>query len=132
MTNEGLVKPIDILLVEDNMGDARLTAEALKDARVLNRLHHVTNGEEALTYLRQEIPHQATAGPDLILLDLNMPRMDGREFLVHIKADESLRRIPIIVLTTSEAEEDVLRSYDLHANAYVTKPVRFDQFLSVS
>lgn len=131
MTTEVMATPIEILLVEDSLGDARLTQEALKNARVINRMNHVTNGVKALAYLRREAAYEAMPRPDLILLDLNMPRMDGRELLAIVKDDESLKRIPIIILTTSEAEEDILRSYDLRANAYITKPVGFDQFLAV-
>ena len=121
---------IEILLVEDNLGDARLTQEALRDSRVLNCLNHVKDGVEALAYLRQERAYADVARPDLILLDLNLPRMDGRELLAIVKEDPAFRRIPAVVLTTSQAEEDILRSYELRANAYVTKPVAFAEFLS--
>ena len=121
---------IEILLVEDNLGDARLTQEALRDSRVLNCLNHVKDGVEALAYLRQERAYADVARPDLILLDLNLPRMDGRELLAIVKEDPAFQRIPVVVLTTSQAEEDILRSYELRANAYVTKPVAFDEFLS--
>ncbi len=121
---------IEILLVEDNLGDARLTQEALRDSRVLNCLNHVKDGVEALAYLRQERAYADVARPDLILLDLNLPRMDGRELLAIVKEDPAFQRIPFVVLTTSQAEEDILRSYELRANAYVTKPVAFDEFLS--
>ena len=123
--------PVEILLVEDDPGDVLMTQEALSDAKLVNNLHVVDNGEEALTFLRQESPYQDAPRPGLILLDLNLPRVDGREVLAEIKADEGLRRIPVVVLTTSEAEEDILRSYDLHANAYVTKPVDFESFVRV-
>ena len=123
--------PVEILLVEDDPGDVLMTQEALSDAKLVNNLHVVDNGEEALTFLRQEGPYQNAPRPGLILLDLNLPRVDGREVLAQIKADEGLRRIPVVVLTTSEAEEDILRSYDLHANAYVTKPVDFESFVRV-
>ena len=119
--------PIEILLVEDNPGDVRLTIEALRESKVRNNLRVARDGVEALEFLR----NPDVSRPDLILLDLNLPRKDGREVLAEIKADESLRSIPVVVLTTSEAEEDVLRSYDLHANAYVTKPVDFDRFIKV-
>ena len=123
--------PVEILLVEDDPGDVLMTQEALSDAKLVNNLHVVDNGEEALTFLRQQSPYEDAPRPGLILLDLNLPRVDGREVLAQIKADEGLRRIPVVVLTTSEAEEDILRSYDLHANAYVTKPVDFDSFVRV-
>jgi CheY-like chemotaxis protein len=123
--------PVEILLVEDDPGDVLMTQEALSDAKLVNNLHVVDNGEEALTFLRREGPYAEAPRPGLILLDLNLPRVDGRQVLAEIKADESLRRIPVVVLTTSEAEEDILRSYDLHANAYVTKPVDFESFVRV-
>ncbi len=124
-------RPAEVLLVEDNPGDVRLTTEALKEGRVLNQVHVVGDGVEALKFLRREEPYTDAVKPDLILLDLNLPRMSGREVLAEIKADEDLKRIPVVVLTTSQAEEDVLRSYDLHANCYVTKPVDLEQFLEV-
>lgn len=117
--------------MEDNPGDVRLTQEALKDGKVLNRLSVVRDGEEALAYLRQEGEYAGVPRPGLILLDLNLPKLDGRELLAEIKADEQLRHIPVVVLTTSEAEQDVLESYDLHANCYITKPVDLDQFMAV-
>jgi CheY-like chemotaxis protein len=123
--------PIELLLVEDDPGDVLMTKEALEGSKVVHSLHAVSNGEEALAYLRQEPPFENERRPDLILLDLNLPRLDGHEVLAIVKSDADLRRIPIVVLTTSEAEEDILRSYDLHANAYVTKPVGFDSFMSV-
>jgi CheY-like chemotaxis protein len=123
--------PIEILLVEDDPGDVLITQEALSDSKVANTLHVVNNGEEALKFLRHEAPYETAPRPGLVLLDLNLPRLDGHEVLAAVKADETLRRIPVVVLTTSEAEEDVLRSYDLHANAYVTKPVDFDRFVQV-
>jgi CheY-like chemotaxis protein len=119
---------IEILLVEDSPGDVRLTREALREARVANRLSVVGDGIETLQFLRQEGKYADAPRPDLILLDLNLPRMDGREVLAAIKADPSLRMIPVVVLTTSEAESDVLRSYDLHANCYLVKPVDVDRF----
>jgi CheY-like chemotaxis protein len=124
-------RPIDVLLVEDDEGDVLMTREALDEGKILNRLHVAGDGVEALAFLRREGPHANAARPDLVLLDLNLPRVDGRQVLEEIKADDDLRRIPVVVLTTSEAEEDVLRSYDLHANAYVSKPVDFDQFVTV-
>ena len=123
--------PIEILLVEDNAGDIRLTREALSEAKVANNLAVARDGVEALEYLRREGPHAQAARPDIILLDLNMPRMDGRELLQHIKADASLAAIPVVVLTTSKAEEDIVKSYQLHANCYITKPVDLEQFLKV-
>jgi CheY-like chemotaxis protein len=123
--------PIEILLVEDSPGDVRLTVEALRDGKVLNNLSVARDGVEALTFLRKEGPHVAAPRPDLILLDLNMPKKDGREVLAEVKSDESLRRIPVVILTTSQAEQDILKSYDLHANCYITKPVDFDQFIAV-
>jgi CheY-like chemotaxis protein len=124
-------EPVEILLVEDDPGDVLMTKEALAESKVLNHLSVVSNGEEALRYLRQEGEHADAVRPDLVLLDLNLPRVDGREVLAQVKADERLRTIPVVILTTSEAEEDVLRSYQLHANAYVTKPVDFESFVDV-
>lgn len=124
---------VEILLVEDSPGDVRLTREALKNSRVPNRLHVVGDGVEALAFLRRQGPYTATAAvrPDLILLDFNLPRKSGREVLADIKADPDLRRIPVVVLTTSQAEEDIRHAYDLHANCFITKPVDFDVFLDV-
>jgi two-component system, chemotaxis family, response regulator Rcp1 len=123
--------PIEILLVEDNPADARLTIEAFKDGKVLHNLNVVTDGIEALAYLRKEGKYAEATRPDIILLDLNLPRKDGREVLSEVKSDDSLRRIPVVILTTSAAEQDVLSSYNLHANCYITKPVDLDQFLKV-
>jgi two-component system, chemotaxis family, response regulator Rcp1 len=123
--------PVDILLVEDNPGDVRLTQEALREGKIRNRLMVAKDGVEAIAMLRREGAHANVPRPDLILLDLNLPRKDGREVLADIKADESLRRIPVVVLTTSKAEEDILRTYDLHANCYITKPVDLEQFIDV-
>lgn len=131
MSYEELGRSAEILLVEDNPADVRLTREAFKEHRVRNNLSIVEDGVEALAFLRREGPHAGAPRPDLILLDLNLPRMDGRELLERIKADPVLRRIPVIVLTTSKAEEDVLRSYDLHANCYITKPVDLAKFMAV-
>ena len=131
MSNPEKLEVIDILLVEDDPGDVLLIREAFEDNKVHNRLHVVPDGVEALTFLRQEGEHADAPRPDLVLLDLNLPRKDGREVLAEVKGDESLQHIPVVVLTTSKAEEDVLRSYKLHANAYVTKPVDFDRFISV-
>lgn len=125
------MEPIEILLVEDSVADARLTQEAMKDTKLLNRLHHVTDGVQALDYLYKRGDYSDAQTPHLMLLDLNLPRLDGREVLAEIKQDEKLRTIPVVVLTTSDAEEDVLRSYDLHANCYITKPVALDQFIKV-
>ena len=122
---------IQILLVEDSPGDVRLTQEALKEAKVLNQVSVATDGMEAMAFLRREGAYAQAPRPDLILLDLNMPRKDGREVLTELKADEQLRRIPVVVLTTSTAEQDILGTYDLHANAYITKPVDLNQFVSV-
>lgn len=123
--------PIEVLLVEDDPGDVLMTREAFADYKVANNLHVVSDGEQALAFLRKTGPFTEAPTPDLVLLDLNLPRVDGRQVLAEVKADEALRRIPVVVLTTSEAEEDVLRSYDLHANAYVTKPVDFERFVEV-
>ena len=123
--------PIEILLVEDNPGDARLTQEALRDAKVRNNLHVVLDGVEALAFLRRQGKHAAVPRPDLILLDLNLPKKDGREVLEEIKQDDQLRHIPIVILTTSQAEKDIIESYRLRANAFVTKPVDLEQFLKV-
>jgi len=124
-------KTIDVLLVEDDPGDVLMTREAFADHKVANRLSVVSDGVSALEFLRKEGEYADAPVPDLILLDLNLPRMDGREVLEALKADANLRAIPVVVLTTSEAEEDVVRSYSLHANAYVTKPVDFDRFIDV-
>ncbi|MGZ8394709.1 MAG: response regulator [Nitrospira sp.] len=130
MTPE-LVTPVEILLVEDNPGDVRLTIEALKEAKVINNLTVLKDGEEALTYLHRQGPYAQAKRPHLILLDLNLPRKDGREVLAQIKSNEVLKRIPVVVLTTSQDEQDVLKSYNLHANCYITKPVDLDQFIKV-
>ncbi|GIJ75823.1 Response regulator receiver domain-containing protein [Micromonospora phaseoli] len=123
--------PIEVLLVEDDPGDVLMTQEAFEEHKLRNRLNVVSDGTEALAYLRREGQYADAVLPDLILLDLNLPRRDGREVLEEIKKDEQLCRIPVVVLTTSQADEDILRSYQLHANAYVTKPVDFEQFISV-
>jgi len=124
-------RPIEILLVEDNDGDARLAIEALKDGRVRNHLSRVRDGVEALAFLRREPPFQDTPHADIILLDLNLPRKDGREVLAEVKADPMLKQIPVVILTTSDAEKDVLKSYLLAANCFITKPVGFDEFIRV-
>jgi CheY-like chemotaxis protein len=128
---ENLSSPIEILLVEDNPGDVRLTREALKDAKVLNNLYVADDGFEALAFLKREGEYLNAIRPDLILLDLNLPKKDGREVLAEIKADPGLRQIPVVILTTSKAEEDVLKTYDLHANCYITKPVDLEKFIEV-
>ncbi|GAB2823061.1 response regulator [Lentzea nigeriaca] len=122
---------IDVLLVEDDPGDALMTQEAFEHHKIRNTLHVVKDGVEALAFLRREGEYADAPRPGLILLDLNLPRKDGREVLAEVKADADLRHIPVVVLTTSDAEEDILRSYSLHANAYVTKPVDFERFIEV-
>jgi CheY-like chemotaxis protein len=122
---------VEILLVEDSPGDIRLTVEAMKDAKVVNRLSVVKDGEEALAFLHREGRYREAVRPDLILLDLNLPKKDGREVLAEIKEDPELRRIPVVVLTTSTAEQDIFKTYDLHANCYITKPVDLEQFMRV-
>ena len=122
---------VEILLVEDNPGDARLAMEVLKEAKVRNRLHWARDGVEALSFLRRERPYEKKPRPDVILLDLNLPKKDGREVLSEIKNDEILRRIPVVVLTISKDEEDIFRTYNLHANCFVTKPIDLDQFVKV-
>jgi two-component system, chemotaxis family, response regulator Rcp1 len=126
-----IVSSVDILLVEDNPGDIRLTREALRDSKIQNTLTVVEDGVEAMAYLRREGAYADAIRPDIILLDLNLPRMDGREVLREIKADDMLKRIPVVVLTTSESEDDILRSYDLHANCYIAKPVDFNRFITI-
>jgi two-component system response regulator len=125
------VVPIEVLLVEDDPGDVLMTREAFADHKVRNNLHVVGDGVQALSFLRREGAYVDSPRPDLILLDLNLPLKDGHQVLAEVKSDSTLRRIPVIVLTTSEAEQDVLRSYDLHANAYITKPVDFERFVDV-
>jgi len=132
MTEATPHRQIEILLVEDNPGDVRLTAEALKEGRVLNRMSTVPDGVEALDFLHKRGKYTDAPRPDIILLDLNLPRKDGREVLAEIKEDPDLRLIPVVVLTTSAAEEDILKTYQLHANCYITKPVDLDQFLKVT
>jgi chemotaxis family two-component system response regulator Rcp1 len=131
MIEPRLGRPAEVLLVEDNPGDVRLAKEALHEGKVWNRLNVAPDGVEALAFLRHATGYEDAPNPDLILLDLNLPRKDGREVLAEIKADNRLRRIPVVILTTSKAEEDVLRTYELHANCYITKPVDFDQFIGV-
>ncbi len=124
-------KPIDILLVEDNSGDARLAKEALKDSKIRNNLNVVADGEEAMKYLKKEGEYSDVPRPDLILLDLNLPKKDGREVLKEIKESDEFKRIPVVILTISKAEEDILKSYNLHANCYITKPIDLGQFMKV-
>ena len=124
-------QPLNILLVEDNPGDVRLTKEALREGKVYNNLHWAKDGVEALEFLRREGKHADAPRPDIILLDLNLPKKDGREVLSSIKNDDRFKQIPVVILTTSEAEEDVLRSYELHANCYITKPVDLEKFIVV-
>jgi two-component system, chemotaxis family, response regulator Rcp1 len=131
MSVADFMKPVEILLVEDNPGDVRLTKEALKEAKVINNLTVLKDGVEALAFLRQQGMYDKAATPHLILLDLNLPRKDGREVLAEIKADDKLKRIPVVVLTTSQDEQDIYKSYNLHANCYVTKPVDLEQFMTV-
>jgi chemotaxis family two-component system response regulator Rcp1 len=125
------LKTVDILLVEDNLGDVRLTREALNEGKIRNTLYVVEDGVEALNFLRRQGEYSQAVRPDIILLDLNLPRMDGRELLAEIRADPYLKRIPVVILTTSRGEANVLRSYDLHANCYITKPVDMAQFITV-
>ena len=124
-------EPIEILLAEDNPGDVRLTEKALERGKIVNNLHVTENGVEAMRFLRREGEYADEPQPDLVLLDLNMPRKDGREVLEEMRGDPALRRIPVVVLTSSEAEEDVVRSYELSANAYLTKPVDFEGFVDI-
>ncbi len=125
------VESIDILLVEDNPGDVRLTKEALKDAKVLNDVYVAKDGVEAMQFLHKEKPFKGAPVPDIILLDLNLPRKDGREVLAEVKADPKLKHIPIVILTTSKADEDIIKTYNLHANAYITKPVDLNRFVEI-
>ena len=131
MNEQERTTPVEILLVEDNPGDVRLTQEALKESKVINNLSVAEDGVEALAFLKREGKYADSPRPDLLLLDLNLPKKDGRELLEEIKADENLKRIPVVVLTTSKAEEDIIRMYDQHANCYITKPIDFDQFINV-
>jgi CheY-like chemotaxis protein len=131
MDERKMYREIEILLVEDNPGDVRLTKEALKDGKILNNLNVVSDGAEAMAFLRREGVYAAAPRPELILLDLNLPKKDGREVLAEIKQDGKLRCIPVVILTSSAAEQDIVKSYNLHANCYITKPVDLDQFISV-
>lgn len=131
MGSQTIGRLVEILLVEDNPGDVRLTREALREAKVRNNLHVVEDGVEAMAFLRREGRYADAPCPDLILLDLNLPKKDGREVLAEIKGDPNLKRIPVVILTTSEAEQDILKAYDLYANCYITKPVDLEQFIKV-
>ena len=131
MTGQTTLRPIEILMVEDNPGDVRLTREALKGGKVWNEIHVVTDGVAALDFLRQQPPYEKAPRPDLVLLDLNLPKKDGREVLSSMKSDPQLLAIPVVILTTSQAEEDVIRAYNLNCNCYVTKPVDFEQFTRI-
>jgi len=131
MGSEAFGKPVEILLVEDNPGDVRLTQEAFKDGKMLNKLHVVEDGMEALAFLKREGKYTDVPRPELILLDLNLPGKDGRDVLAEIKVDRDLKRIPVVILTTSRSEEDILRSYDLNANCYITKPLELDKFIEI-
>lgn len=131
MSVHALSEPVDILLVEDNPGDARLAVEALKEGNISNRLHVVPDGVEAMAFLRREGKYSDAPRPHVVLLDLNLPRKDGRQVLAEVKTDDGLKRIPIVVLTTSQAEQDITKSYELHANCYITKPVDLDRFITV-
>ena len=129
--NKHECRPIEILMVEDNPGDVRLTVEALKEGKVRNHMHTVGDGVEALAFLRRQGRYAQMPRPDLILLDLNLPKKNGQEVLAEIKEDPDLRRIPVVILTVSEAEADILKTYNLHANCYITKPVDLDRFIEV-
>ena len=131
MSDAAFSRPVEILLVEDNPGDVRLTQETMKEFKVLNNLSVVGDGVEAMAFLRREGKYATASRPDLILLDLNLPKKDGREVLAEIKGDEQLKRIPVVILTTSGAEQDILKTYELHANCYIKKPVDLDQFSAV-
>jgi CheY-like chemotaxis protein len=132
MEKFGIGKPIEILLVEDSPGDVRLVQENMKEAKMLNLLHVVSDGVEAMEYLRKQGKYKDAVRPDLVLLDLNLPKKDGREVLAEMKTDKELMSIPVVVLTISKAEEDILKSYNLHANAFITKPVDLNKFLKVT
>ncbi len=129
---QGVGEPIEILLVEDNPGDVRLAKEALKESKMRNRVFVVEDGVEALAFLRREGEYADSPRPDLVLLDLNLPRKSGREVLAEIKSDDELKRIPVVILTVSRSDEDILKAYDLHANCYVTKPLDFEQFMKIT
>lgn len=131
MNMQEVGRPVEILLVEDTPGDARLTQENFKESKIRNSLWVVNDGEAAMAFLHKEGEYGDAARPDLIVLDLNLPKKDGREVLAEIKADEDLRRIPVVILTISKAEEDILKTYDLHANCFITKPLDLEQFAKV-
>jgi len=131
MSLKNKLRPVEILLIEDNPGDVRLTKEALKEGKIINNLHVAEDGIEALAYLKKQGKFKNEPIPDLILLDLNLPRKDGRELLAEIKEDQSFKHIPVVVLTTSKAEEDIIKSYESHANCYITKPVDMNQFIKI-
>ena len=131
MTSAKIGRAIDILMVEDNPGDVRLAHESFKEAKILNEVHVVGDGVEALAFLRRQGKYANVVRPELILLDLNLPKKDGREVLAEIKEDPNLRRIPVVILTVSKAEEDIIKTYDLHANCYITKPIDLDGFMEV-
>ena len=131
MSTQLIGRPIEILLVEDNPGDVRLTIEALKEGKMSNNLHVVSDGVEAMAWLHRAGKYAEAPRPDIVLLDLNLPKKDGREVLVEIKTDRELKRIPVVILTTSSAEEDIMKAYDFNANCYITKPVDLEQFLAV-
>jgi two-component system, chemotaxis family, response regulator Rcp1 len=131
MSETRMGRPVEILLVEDNAGDVRLAREGLRECKLLNNLHVAEDGVRALAFLRRQGEHAKAPRPDLIMLDLNLPRKDGREVLREIKEDDDLKRIPVVILTTSKAEEDIVKSYSLHANCYVTKPLAIEQFITV-
>lgn len=131
MNNRPIIMPIEVLLVEDNPGDAELTRIALQDSKISINLNIVEDGVEAMAFLRKQDNYAKKPHPDIVLLDLNLPRKDGREVLAEIKSDDNLKRIPVVVLTTSQSEEDILKAYNLAANCYITKPVDFDQFVKI-
>jgi CheY-like chemotaxis protein len=131
MHSKTSIKPIEILLIEDNPGDVDLAREALESGKVYNALHVVGDGEAAMAFLRREVKYADAPRPDLVLLDLNLPKKDGREVLAEVKSDEDLKSIPVVVLTNSKADEDILKSYNLHANCYITKPIDLNQFIKV-
>ncbi|MBI5324935.1 MAG: response regulator [Ignavibacteriae bacterium] len=131
MAHKATIRPVEILLVEDNPGDARLAIEAMKDSKIKNNLIWIRDGIETMQYLRKEMNYSEAQRPDLILLDLNMPRKNGIEILTEIKWDDELKRIPVVILTVSKAEEDIIKTYNRHANCYVTKPLDLEQFIHV-
>ncbi len=131
MNKSELLKPVDILLVEDNQGDSDLAIEAMSESKMKNNLYVVVDGEEAMDFLYKRGKHADKPRPDLIILDLNLPKKDGREVLAEIKEDDKLKRIPVVILTTSKAEEDIIKTYNLHANCYISKPIDLDRFMDV-